>query len=269
MAKEFANSKFWAMGSGHNQYKWTCLAHKDNKCTLATWLANGDDLIVSDGEESDSPQECLADDFNPAGCSMPTIAWFPWPDKQTCILDILWHLPRSLFSDMQLHVFLWGLSVLGVDSIPSTRMLKDLVNSLQSQYRVPLIHYQGSLSYVYYVNHLPFLITQEMANPHIHMHIHHYPEDAALRWLHEIDPSIAMPMICKGQQDFYVFELTKLTDGTMVVPEHWYTKPSIQHFMSPSDLEYWAHAWQTQPIASGGASGYMVHRYNTVKVTAN
>ncbi|KAI6011162.1 hypothetical protein BKA83DRAFT_4067687 [Pisolithus microcarpus] len=205
-------------------------------------------------------------------------AWFPWPDKQTCILDILWHLPRSLFSDTQLHVFLWGLSVLGVDGIPSTRMLKDLDNSLQSQYGAPLIRYQGSLGHVYYVNHLPSLIAQEMANPCICMHIHHYPEDAggrldqpwqASRWLHEIDPSIATPMIRKGQQDFYVFELTKLTDGTVVVPERWYTKPSIQHSTSPSDLEYWAHAWRTQPIASGGASGYVIHRYDTVEVTAN
>ncbi|KAI6026560.1 hypothetical protein BKA83DRAFT_121163 [Pisolithus microcarpus] len=157
-------------------------------------------------------------------------------------------------------------------------MLKDLDNSLQSQYGVPSIRYQGSLGHVYYVNHLPSLIAQEMANPRIRMHIRHYPEDAggrldqpwqASRWLHKIDPSIATPMIRKGQQDFYVFELTKLTDGTVVVPERWYTKPSIQHSTSPSDLEYWAHAWRTQPIASGGASGYVIHRYDTVKVTAN
>ncbi|KAI5981921.1 hypothetical protein EDD15DRAFT_2182381, partial [Pisolithus albus] len=135
------------------------------------------------------------------------------------------HLPRSLFSDTQLQVFLWGLSVLGVDGVPSTRMLKDLDNALQSQYGVPSIRYQGSLGHVYYVNHLPSLIAQEMANPRIRIHIRHYPEDAggrldqpwqASRWLHEIDPSIATPMIRKGQQDFYVFELTKLTDGTVV-----------------------------------------------------
>ncbi|KAI6129358.1 hypothetical protein EDD16DRAFT_1515888 [Pisolithus croceorrhizus] len=135
-----------------------------------------------DGEESDSPQELLEDNFNPELLQLGAVhllqhidttsrnqAWFPWPDKY-----------------MQLHVFLWGLSVLTVDSIPSTRMLKDLDNSLQSQYGVPSIHYQGSLSHVYYINHLPSFITQ-----------------------------------------------------------------------------------QTQPIASGGASGYVVHRYDTVKVTVN
>ncbi|KAI5985257.1 hypothetical protein EDD15DRAFT_2511676 [Pisolithus albus] len=373
MAEEFANSKFWATGSGRNQYKWTCIACKDNKwrdgraaqrhekttrhienvehllsprlcpsssptrpkvtsplreilrgltepvsvphnqqytpppddnadsfqldwdaidhdqlylpsahdetltmmtSNLATWLANGDDLIASDGEESDSHQELPEDDFNPATpawSSMPTSAYM-------CILDILRHLPRSLFSDSQLHVFLWGLSVLGVDSVPSTRTLKDLDNSLQSQYGVPSIRYQGSLGHVYYVNHLPSLIAQEMANPCIHIHIRHYPEDAggrldqpwqASRWLHEIDASIATPMIRRGQQDFYVFELTKLTDGTVVIPERWYTKPSLRNSTSPFDLEYWAHAWRTQPIASGDATGYIIHRYDTVEVTAN
>ncbi|KAI6014952.1 hypothetical protein EDC04DRAFT_2903843 [Pisolithus marmoratus] len=315
MAEEFANSKLSPPhgqqytpppynNSDNFQLDWDAIDHDqlylpsalDERLTimtntLATWLANGDDLIASDEDESDSPQEIPEDDFSPEllqpGAARPpqridtmsrNHAWFPWPDKQTCILDILQHLPCSLFSDAQLHVFLWGLSVLGVDSVPSTRVLKDLDNSLQSQYRIPSIRYQGSLGHVYYINHLPSLIAQEMANPHIHMHIRHYPEDAggrldqpwqASRWLHEIDPSIATPMIHKGQQDFYVFELTKLTDGTVVVPEHWYTKPSSQHSTSPFDSEYWAHAWRTQPITNGDASGYIIHRYDTVEVMAN
>ncbi|KAI6029020.1 hypothetical protein EDC04DRAFT_2898847 [Pisolithus marmoratus] len=33
--------------------------------TLATWLANGDDLIALDEDESDSPQEIPEDDFSP------------------------------------------------------------------------------------------------------------------------------------------------------------------------------------------------------------
>ncbi|KIN98834.1 hypothetical protein M404DRAFT_70297, partial [Pisolithus tinctorius Marx 270] len=121
------------------------------------------------------------------------------------------HLPRLLFSDSQLQVILWGLSILSVNNILSTRTLKDLDNLLQSQYGIPSV--QGLLGHVYYVNHLPSIIAQEMANPQIHPHICHYPEDAggrleqawqASRWLHEINPSIAMPMTCKGWQDFYV-----------------------------------------------------------------
>ncbi|KAI6028105.1 hypothetical protein EDC04DRAFT_2869165 [Pisolithus marmoratus] len=175
-----------------------------------------------------------------------------------CILDILRHLLRSLFSDVQLQVILWGLSVLGVDNVPSTRMLKDIDSMLQSQYGIPSVRYEGALGHIYYINHLPSIIAQEMANPCVRPHICHYPKDArgrvdqpwqVARWLYEIDPAIAMLMIHKGQQDFYVFELTKLMDGTMVIPEHWYMKPSAQS-SPPFDFEYWAHAWQAHPVVS-------------------
>ncbi|KAI6038097.1 hypothetical protein EDC04DRAFT_2868502 [Pisolithus marmoratus] len=147
---------------------------------------------------------------------------------------------------------LWGLSVLGVDNIPSTRILKDIDSALQSQYSILSVHYQGALGHVYYVNHLPSIIAQEMANPHVCPHICHYPEDAgsqldqpwqASRWLYEIDPTIAMPMICKGVQDFYVFELMKLMDGTVVVPEHCHM----------CDCTH----------------GYVIHMYETMEVQAS
>ncbi|KAI6148028.1 hypothetical protein BKA82DRAFT_151609, partial [Pisolithus tinctorius] len=255
--------------------------------TLAAWLAHGDDLISSDEDgssgfdvldESVEPEPLQPGTARPSQCNNtmpPNPTWFPWPDKQTCILDILRHLPRSLFSDSQLQVILWGLSVLGVDNIPSTRTLKDLDNSLQSQYGIPSVRYQGSLGHVYYVNHLPSIIAQEMANPWIRPHICHYPEDAggrleqawqASRWLHEIDPSIATPMIRKGQQDFYVFELTKLTDGTMVIPERWYTKPSDSQ--TSFKVEYWALAWRARAVVNGRTSGYIVHAYDTINVPA-
>ncbi|KAI5983321.1 hypothetical protein EDC04DRAFT_2874144 [Pisolithus marmoratus] len=127
---------------------------------------------------------------------------------QTCILDILWHLPRSLFSDVQLQVILWGLSVLSVDNVPSTRILKDIDSTLQSQYGIPSVHYQGALGHIYYVNHLPSIIAQEMAN-------------LPSRWLYEIDPTVATPMICKGWQDFYVFELMKFPFLRLRTMEVW------------------------------------------------
>lgn len=257
--------------------------------SLAAWLADGEDSNFSDEDGSNSP-DVQDEDFEPeplqpgatrlpqrisAAPSSPT--WFPWPDKQTCILDILRHLPRSLFSDAQLQVILWGLSILGVDNIPSTRMLKDVDNSLQSQYGIPSVRYQGALGHIYYVNHLPSIIAQEMANPRVRPHIHHYPEDAggrleqpwqASRWLSEIDPTIATPMIRKARQDFYVFELTKLMDGTMVVPERWYTKPAPQN-SPPFDFEYWARAWRAHPVTSGGTRGYVIHTYDVVEVPAS
>ncbi|KAI5986293.1 hypothetical protein EDC04DRAFT_2615136, partial [Pisolithus marmoratus] len=117
--------------------------------SLAAWLADGEDPAFSDADGSDSP-DVQGEDLDPEpvqpGTTRPpqrgdtaplNPTWFLWPDKQTCILDILRHLPHSLFSDAQLQVILWGLSILGVDNVPSTRMLKDIDSSLQSQYGIP------------------------------------------------------------------------------------------------------------------------------------
>ncbi|KAI5983993.1 hypothetical protein F5J12DRAFT_899414 [Pisolithus orientalis] len=159
--------------------------------SLAAWLATSDNVISSDEDVSNSPnvegKEYCPELLQPgatcssqcAGDAAPANpAWFPWPDKQTCILNILWHLLHLLFSDVQLQVILWGLAILRVDNVPSMKMLKDIDNSLQAQYGIPSVHYQGALGHIYYVNHLPSIITQEMVNPCIHPHIHHYPEDA-------------------------------------------------------------------------------------------
>ncbi|KAI6023459.1 hypothetical protein EDC04DRAFT_2869548 [Pisolithus marmoratus] len=168
---------------------------------LAGWLADGEDLICSDEDGSNSP-DVEGKDFDPG------------------------------------HV----------NNVPSTRILKDIDSVLQSQYGILSVHYQGALGHIYYVNHLPSIITQVTS-----------------RWLYEIDPTIAMPMICKGQQDFYVFELMKLMDGTVIVPKHWYTKLSTPGSPS-SNFEYWGHVWRAHPVVSDHTHGYVVHMYETMEV---
>jgi hypothetical protein len=65
--------------------------------------------------------------------------WHPWTDRivgafihfvwgrakefQTCTLDILMHLPRSVFSHRQLELFLWLLKVNNVDDVPSVKSM--------------------------------------------------------------------------------------------------------------------------------------------------
>ncbi|KAF9232535.1 hypothetical protein BU15DRAFT_90631 [Melanogaster broomeanus] len=219
--------------------------------SLANWIAGGDQ-DASSGEDSDGPPESVLqnnDDGDPN--------WYPWPDKLMCVLDILRHLPRSLFSDAQMQVILWGLSVLGVDDVLLTRVLKDLDESLQHQ----------TLGHVYYANHLPSIIAQEMANPRVRPHLHHYPEDAgqhlsqpwqASRWRHEIDPTLATPMIRIDHQDFYVFEPAKLKDGRI-----------SSGTGSARCEQFWAHAWRAHPVGNGEDRGYVVHKYETVEVPAN
>ncbi|KAF9070992.1 hypothetical protein BDP27DRAFT_1419522 [Rhodocollybia butyracea] len=47
--------------------------------------------------------------------------WFPWPDRTSCTLDILMHLPRSVFSVRQLDLFVWLLRVNGVQALAYIR----------------------------------------------------------------------------------------------------------------------------------------------------
>jgi hypothetical protein len=54
-----------------------------------------------------------------------------YPFKE-CTVDILMHLPRSVFSTRQLDLFLWMLKVLGVDDTPSVKQMNDIDKKLQA-----------------------------------------------------------------------------------------------------------------------------------------
>ncbi|KIY60599.1 hypothetical protein CYLTODRAFT_461817, partial [Cylindrobasidium torrendii FP15055 ss-10] len=57
--------------------------------------------------------------------------WYPWDDRVLCTIDILMHLPRSVFSKRQLEIFLWILSVNQVDFVPTVSTTNRLVQRLQ------------------------------------------------------------------------------------------------------------------------------------------
>ncbi|KAJ3877317.1 hypothetical protein F5051DRAFT_440725 [Lentinula edodes] len=198
-------------------------------------------------------------------------AWFPWSDKETCILDILRHLPRSLFSDAQMDIILWGISSFGVSNAPSTDAAKRVSEYLQTLCGVKTERQKGPLGHVYYINQLAGLIRQEMANPNIRPHIHHYPEDSGQYVEHawqadawkNLDPDLASPMVRLGGQDFYIHELAKLDDGTLIMPFRWFTRSQV----APGDVDqdFYGLAWgvETLPTPSGGT--YVVHQYQTIQ----
>lgn len=113
----------------------------------------------------------LTEDDNPC---------FPWPDKevrcsaqpqldsdvsvmlwlQTCVLDILRHVPRCAFSDRQNTVIHWALLALGVKDVPTQHAVDQVANSLQRYCGVASIRHEGALGHVYYVNDLAAIIAQ-------------------------------------------------------------------------------------------------------------
>ncbi|KAI0039203.1 hypothetical protein FA95DRAFT_1504515 [Auriscalpium vulgare] len=207
-------------------------------------------------------------------------SWFPWPDKAACILDILRHLPRSLFSDSQVDIIRWGLAMFGIDDVPSVSWMRALNADMQDRYGIKTIRHEGALGHVYYTNSLADIIAQEMANPRVRPHLHHFPEDSgpelgeawqASRWLHEMDASLLSPMICIGNQDFYTYEPATLSDGTLCVPLRWFTRTRQSHNSRPAP-EYFARACRLEAIRAAdadGAGGYVVHNYDIFEVPAS
>ncbi|KAK6977422.1 hypothetical protein R3P38DRAFT_3334959 [Favolaschia claudopus] len=105
------------------------------------------------------------------------------------------HLPRSVFSQKQLDLFLWLLKVNEVDDVPSIKQMQKINSALQKVCGIETIAYDGALGHKYFVNSLAQMIAQEMANPRVRPHLHFYPEDSgtklsearqAQRWLHEL-----------------------------------------------------------------------------------
>ncbi|KZV80099.1 hypothetical protein EXIGLDRAFT_630831, partial [Exidia glandulosa HHB12029] len=147
------------------------------------------------------------------------------------------HLPRSVFSERQLDLLLWSMKYNGVDDLPTVNTIKNLNTMLHSMCGIETIEYMGKMGHRYYVNSLADLIAQashsfsEAANPRIAPHLEYLPIDNAKKvgnaaeankWLREVDPELATPMIRRFEaQDFYVFEPTLLTDRTVCMPIRW------------------------------------------------
>jgi hypothetical protein len=70
------------------------------------------------------------------------------------------HLPRSVFSQRQLDLFLWLLKVNNVDDVPSVKSMQTINLALQKICGIETIAYNGALGHKYYVNSLAQIIAQ-------------------------------------------------------------------------------------------------------------
>ncbi|KIJ48475.1 hypothetical protein M422DRAFT_125766, partial [Sphaerobolus stellatus SS14] len=164
--------------------------------------------------------------------------WYPWPDKESCVIDILRHIPRCAFSDSQHEAIQWCLAALGISNIPSVRVAKDIDEALQSSCGIETKRYEGPLGHIYYVNDIAGIIAQEFANPRVHPYLHVYPEDTgkkvyearqASKWLHEASAELLTPMARVGNQDFFIYEPALCYDGSACMPHRFYMKNGELH----------------------------------------
>lgn len=79
---------------------------------------------------------------------------------KTASLDILMHLPRSVFARPQLELFRWLLHVNGVEDVPSVDAVQDWCRDVQKLYGIDTLTYQGAMGHPYSVNSLNQIIAQ-------------------------------------------------------------------------------------------------------------
>ncbi|OSX60535.1 hypothetical protein POSPLADRAFT_1148718, partial [Postia placenta MAD-698-R-SB12] len=157
------------------------------------------------------------------GSEAESSLWFPWHDKITCTLDVLMHLPWSVFSQRQLDLFLWLLRVNDVDDVPSVKTIQSLNAALQKMCGIETIPYKGALRHNYH----------EMSNLQVRPHLHFYPEDQgdrpfaearqASRWLNEVPNELVTPMARIHNHDYYIYKPAMLVNGVCIAEDLWYT----------------------------------------------
>ncbi|KAF7316638.1 hypothetical protein HMN09_00396400 [Mycena chlorophos] len=191
--------------------------------------------------------------------------WYPWPDKETCVLDVLRHIPRCSFSKKQNAAIHWAMLALGLKDLPSDRVMDDIDKALQPLCGIQSIRYAGKLGHVYYTNDFAGIIAQEMANPSVRKHLQFLPEDngsklaeawQAKRWLDELDSDLATPMHRIGSQDFYVHEPAILQSGDTCIPTRWFER----------DGQVFARVWRMQQVADH--NGWVVDISQTYELSA-
>lgn len=194
----------------------------------------------------------------------PDTPFFPWPDRETCVLDILRHIPRCAFSRKQNETIHWAMLALGVTNLPSDRIMDDIDRALQEVCGIESLRYKGALGHIYYTNDMAGIIAQEMANPNVCKHLHFYPEDArdhlseawqAARWRDELHSGLTTPMARVNGQDFYIDEISLMRGGACM-PRRW--------FMRGPDI--FARVWSATPSPSN--SGWVVDTSREYEVAA-
>ncbi|KAL1674996.1 hypothetical protein EV122DRAFT_219370 [Schizophyllum commune] len=197
--------------------------------------------------------------------------WFPWNDRITCTLDILMHLPRSVFSQKQLDLFLWLLRINGVHDVPSVTSMLQLNSALQRTCGIETIGYDGALGHKYFVNNLAQIIAQEMSNPLVRPHLHFYPEDSGValsearqadRWLHELPGELTTPVARINDTDYFIYEPAMLRSGEFCMPFRWFTRKD-----DAGKQQLHAQCWRMAAITDEGGAFWRVIEDEVIEVS--
>ncbi|KAI0739792.1 hypothetical protein C8Q80DRAFT_1357527 [Daedaleopsis nitida] len=110
--------------------------------------------------------------------------WWPWPNRKTCLMDVMGAFPRALFSESELTAARWLAGRMGSIHLPSIRKIKLTREAVLRVAGVNPRLFKGKCGHLYAVNDLSTIIAHDFANPLVREQVSTYAEDSGNRLDH-------------------------------------------------------------------------------------
>ncbi|KAF8513469.1 hypothetical protein JB92DRAFT_3116380 [Gautieria morchelliformis] len=126
----------WELGEQMSASEWQAAAIGDQNRMWAEELA-------AEAHETDEDMEGLSDTDPTSGVRGPGVhgrrrcnqvadeEWAPWNDRVSCTLDVVTHLQRTTFSEIEQDLILWLLKINGAAQVSSVNQVKAVHDSMQ------------------------------------------------------------------------------------------------------------------------------------------
>ncbi|KAF8515939.1 hypothetical protein JB92DRAFT_3082782 [Gautieria morchelliformis] len=189
------------------------------------------------------------------------------PTSGSCTLDVVTHLQRTTFSEIEQDLILWLLKINGAAQVPSVNQVKAVRDSVQRMGGVNSIHNIGTLGHTYYILDIGHIIADEFANPKVRKFLEFYPRDSGqgvtqtwefARWLTEADPTYLTPMVRVGIQDYFTSEPCLLKDGSVCMPHRWFRKGAAP------GRRLCGRAWRMTPMHLNNQWGWVIEKNHDI-----
>ncbi|KAF8465469.1 hypothetical protein JB92DRAFT_3150171 [Gautieria morchelliformis] len=231
--------------------------------------------LAAEAHETDEDREGLSDTDPTSGVRGPGVhgrrrrnqvadeEWAPWNDRVSCTLDVVTHLQRTTFSEIEQDLILWLLKINGAAQVPSVNQVKAVRDSVQCMGGVNSIHNIGTLGHTYYILDIGHII----ADVRICKPLEFYPRDSGqgvtqtwefARWLTEADPTYLTPMVQVGIQDYFTLEPCLLKDGSVCMPHWWFHKGAAP------GRRLCGRAWRMTPMHLNNQWGWVIEKNHDI-----
>ncbi|KAL0565664.1 hypothetical protein V5O48_016353 [Marasmius crinis-equi] len=191
------------------------------------------DVIAQDLRDCglvDDEEEVIAE--NLYGGVLANHNWYPYPNKTTCLLDVLDNLPRLRFSDAQMKMVLWVLEQTDARDVPTFYQLRKLQQGIRDRCSVKTEESTSDLGNIFSTVDIRGYAARHFANPMVAPLINLYPHDVTSdnqpisemwhildgRWT-EIPQDMLPPSILVGRKRHYIHELAETLAGVWVIPQ--------------------------------------------------